>query len=48
MAPVGELGDHDHGFGLGAATDGERPGDRPAFDVNREGEGAHPDCVTLP
>ncbi len=38
MHAVGELGDHDHGFGLGAAADREGACDRPAFDTDREGE----------
>jgi len=41
MAAVGQLGDHDDGFGLGAAADGERAGDRPALDADGEGEGTH-------
>jgi len=41
MAAVGELGDHDHGFGLGAAADGERAGDRPALHTDGKGEGTH-------
>jgi hypothetical protein len=37
--PVGQLGEHDDGFGLGAAADGEGPRDRPALDTDRKGEG---------
>ena len=33
---VGEFGDDDSGFGLGAATDGKRACDRPAFDAHGE------------
>ncbi len=41
MGAVGEFRDHDDGFGLGAAADGKRAGDRPALHTNGQGEGAH-------
>src|SRR5439155_1080147 len=37
MGAVGELGHHDHGFGLGAAADGKGAGNRPAFHAREEG-----------